>query len=158
MHRVAYGIGIVLCIGGIAAAAVAWWQAGVEVPRQWSAPLRPDTAATPWIWLAAAVKDVKDRVWTRCRQTVPLALPVLGALAMGAVEGFDWRSTQRMRGHHAHLLHYAGGSLWAALGWWLYVVLRPAPMALAQVAPPCLVAAGIVGFTVVAGLPGGGAR
>ena len=152
MHRVAYGLGVLLCLGGVGAALLAWRQTGVEALGQWAALYRPAAVATPWAWLGLG-----DAVLARCRHLSPLALPAAFCLAAGMVEGWDWRSAQRMRGHHAHLLSYAVGLAWAALGWLLYAVLGPVELALPRVAPPCLAAACAIGFVSIAGLPGRGA-
>ena len=151
MHRVAYGVGILLGIVGVGAALLAWRHAGLEALRQWAALYRPAAVETPWAWLGLG-----EAVLARCRHLLPLALPAAFCLAIGMVEGWDWRSAQRMRGHHAHLLSYAGGVAWASLGWLLYVVLRPTELALPGVAPPCLAAACAIGFVSIAGLPGRG--
>ena len=151
MHRVAYGVGILLGIVGVGAALLAWRHAGLEALRQWAALYRPAAVETPWAWLGLG-----DAVLARCRHLLPLALPAAFCLAIGMVEGWDWRSAQRMRGHHAHLLAYAGGVAWASLGWLLYVVLRPTELVAPRVAPPCLAAVCAIGFASIAGLPGRG--
>ncbi len=151
MHRLAYALGVALFGFGVIAALVAWRSEGTDLLRQWARSYRPESDGMFVVWLG-----LWDALLDRGRQIAPLVLPVAGVAAMGVVQGMDWRLSQRMRGHHAHLLSYAWGTGWAGLGWVAYVILRPYPISLLTLAPLCLIAAGIMGFCVTAGLPAKG--